>query len=336
MTQSDGWNTRKNESDRVILDMSKKYKKHTRKEWDFVAQRCGNPSTMKKENGALYQYGRRRGWHKSTDWQNRKSRFGYTEEQLKKEVFDASRKFHSRGEFRNKDIRNYTIARIRGWLDEMHWLENQKNIFRDKLSYIYIYRFEPQKTFYVGETFHGSDRHYQHKKRGPVFDFAKQNGVEIPKPIILEDNLDRLNEVREKEDFWKNYYISLGYNTLNKGKTGKFSGSLGGCRKMWTKNKCYEVALLCSSSKEMRERFPGAYGSAWKNDWLKDYTWFVKTSRPILQYAKDGRLIKRWDSVRSAARGIHGFPCAIRWCCKGKTKSAYGHVWKYADEAIPV
>ncbi len=313
-----------------------RYRSYSFEEFCEEAQRCGNQSTMKKFNPALFSYGRRRGWDKTIVWSNRLSRFGYTEEQLKKEVFNNSRKFHSRGEFAVKDSRDYQIALKRGWLDEMYWLEPKKNMVKDRINYIYVYKFEPQKTVYVGETFHGSTRDYQHRIRGPVFEFAKRNSIEIPEPIILEDNLDRINEVRKQEHYWKLYYISLGYNTLNKGKTGEFSGSLGSAPKKWTRKKCYELALLCSSSNEMRKKSESAYDAACRNNWIKDYTWFVAVSgkpKAVLQYTKNGRFIRRWNSLTEAAtvycRGLTGNICR---CCKGRKKSAYGYVWKYADE----
>lgn len=311
-----------------------KYNSYTHEDWDNAVQTYGNAKTMVKEAHGLYDYGRRRGWTKNTDWPREKSRSGHSKEQLKAEVFEHSRKFHSRGEFAKKAPKDYQFARINGLLDDMPWLKLQENPFVDRKNYIYVYVFEHQKTVYVGETFHGSNRHNEHRRRGPVFDFAKENGIEIPEPIILEDNLNRLNEVRKQEHYWKLHYISLGYKTLNKAKTGEFSGSLGAMAMRWTRKKCREVALLCSHSFEMRKRFPSAYQSAWKHGWLKDYTWFTLIhgkAKPVLQYTTDGRLIGKFDSTVSAGRSINRGHSLICACCKGKRKSAYGCVWKYEE-----
>lgn len=309
---------------------------YTKEEFDKAVQLYGSPTIMRKYNSAIYSYGHRKGWDKMIVWPKRKSRFGYTEEQLKKEVFDASRKYHSRGEFSTKDSRNYAVALYKNWLDEMPWLKPQKNPFTDKINYIYLYIFEQQKTFYVGETFHGSNRHNDHMRRGPVFEFAKRNSIEIPKPIIVEDNLDRKSEVRKQEHYWKCHYISLGYSTLNKGKTGEFSGSLGSAPRIWTRKKCHEVALLCSNAKEMYKKFKSAYSAASKNGWLKDYTHFTVLNgkpKPVLQYTKDGQLVRRWDSISSAARAMSISRVCIGLCCAGKNniKQSCGYVWKYAD-----
>lgn len=56
----------------------------------------------------------------------------------------------------------------------------------------------------------------------------------------------------------------------------------------------------------------------------------IKRSIPILQFAKDGTLIKEWPSAREAERQL-GIPQThICQCCKGRLKSAGGYNWKYA------
>ena len=52
-----------------------------------------------------------------------------------------------------------------------------------------------------------------------------------------------------------------------------------------------------------------------------------KNSIPILQFTKDGTLIKEWSSAHEAYRqlGISH----ICQCCKGRRKSAGGFVWRY-------
>ena len=55
-----------------------------------------------------------------------------------------------------------------------------------------------------------------------------------------------------------------------------------------------------------------------------------KRSIPILQFYKDGTLIREWPSVREAGRqlGIQN----ICHCLKGHHKSAGGFVWKYKNK----
>ena len=53
-----------------------------------------------------------------------------------------------------------------------------------------------------------------------------------------------------------------------------------------------------------------------------------KRSIPILQFSKDGTLIKEWQSVCEAGRQL-GI-AHICNCLKGRRKSAGGFVWRYA------
>ena len=57
-------------------------------------------------------------------------------------------------------------------------------------------------------------------------------------------------------------------------------------------------------------------------------------SRPISQYTKDGTFVKTYICILDAARELNlvkGADCHLVSCAKGKLKSAYGFVWKYAD-----
>ena len=57
-----------------------------------------------------------------------------------------------------------------------------------------------------------------------------------------------------------------------------------------------------------------------------------KNSIPILQFAKDGTLIKEWPSAREADRQLGIAQSSIGKCCKGRRESAGGFVWRYAHE----
>jgi hypothetical protein len=57
----------------------------------------------------------------------------------------------------------------------------------------------------------------------------------------------------------------------------------------------------------------------------------VVNSRPILQFTKDGRFIKKWDCMSDAARFIGCSPCMLVNNASGRTKSAHGYVWKYQE-----
>lgn len=56
-------------------------------------------------------------------------------------------------------------------------------------------------------------------------------------------------------------------------------------------------------------------------------------SKPVNQYDKQGNLLHIYSSLKKAGKT---FPNSnadnnIRDCCKGRTKTAYGYIWRYAD-----
>ena len=55
-------------------------------------------------------------------------------------------------------------------------------------------------------------------------------------------------------------------------------------------------------------------------------------SKPILQYTKDGKFIRRWECMSDAARSIGCNPCMLVNNASGRTKSAHGYVWKYPTD----
>ena len=55
-----------------------------------------------------------------------------------------------------------------------------------------------------------------------------------------------------------------------------------------------------------------------------------KCSIPILQFSKDGTLIKEWPSACEAERQLGISQSSICQCLKGRHKSAGGFVWRYA------
>lgn len=55
-----------------------------------------------------------------------------------------------------------------------------------------------------------------------------------------------------------------------------------------------------------------------------------KRSIPILQFTKDGELVKEWPSACEAGRQLGIFQQSICHCLKGRCKSAGGYIWRYS------
>jgi len=58
----------------------------------------------------------------------------------------------------------------------------------------------------------------------------------------------------------------------------------------------------------------------------------LKTSKPVLQFSKNGDFIKKWDSASVAERDGNFNATSIGECCRGKFKMSGGYIWRYANE----
>ena len=52
----------------------------------------------------------------------------------------------------------------------------------------------------------------------------------------------------------------------------------------------------------------------------------------VNQYDLDGRFIKKWECIEDVRRELGISTKNIPRCCKGKSKTAEGYIWKYAKE----
>ena len=55
-------------------------------------------------------------------------------------------------------------------------------------------------------------------------------------------------------------------------------------------------------------------------------------SKHINQFTKDGLFVRTWFSSMDIERELGYDQGSIIKCCQGKYKSAYGYIWRYADE----
>lgn len=84
----------------------------------------------------------------------------------------------------------------------------------------------------------------------------------------------------------------------------------------------------------------GGYIWRYHGEPFNKYTAKDKRCRPVIQYSKDGKFIKRYDSMAEAIYEIFHttdhkkYSSHIGSCCKGTRKTAYGFIWRYADDLI--
>ena len=167
----------------------------------------------------------------------------------KEKVFEVAKKYRTRTLFARGDASAYAVARKNNWLNEIAKTFNY--VVCDYNSYksytIYCYDFG-NNVVYIGLTTDIIRRDKQHHnletafsdRTSSVYRYHLKSNLEIPKYIILEENILQSEDAQEKEHNWIELYKSNGYELLNKGKTGKGVGGLGGNHIKWTKEKVFE------------------------------------------------------------------------------------------------
>lgn len=68
-------------------------------------------------------------------------------------------------------------------------------------------------------------------------------------------------------------------------------------------------------------------------EWRKSHAQGTRKAccKPVNQYSLDGQFVKRWPSAADAERGLGVHHQKISACCKGRQKTAYGYIWRYAE-----
>ena len=212
-----------------------------------------------------YEYAKRSNILKDMTWLKRKYKV-LTHEN----VIEESKKYESRGDFCNGSHSHYTYARRHNLLDEMYWLKPKTNK-HENAHCIYAYLDEENKVAYVGQTMRLVDRDKEHRtnKKSSVFKYFDELKKEIPHPIVLERNLQD-KQAQVQEDYWAKEYKRIGYELLNKAKTGLHCSSLGLCRIKWSKGKTIREANKYKSSGEFKNGNEPAYQIACRKGWMQE------------------------------------------------------------------
>jgi len=191
-------------------------------------------------------------------------------------ISEAMKKCKTRREFSQKYSRAYSIAREKGWYEEMANLyfnkEDSFNNYTAKIHMVYAYEFKELNHVYVGRTLDLKRRHREHSKdeKDGVFKFAKDNGCNIPNVRILEKDLTA-EESQIQENFWIEDYLRHKWLIINKSSTGINKSSLGGSFRKWNYEKCKIAASKCTSKEDFKNKFVGAYNISRKYGWIYDF-----------------------------------------------------------------
>lgn len=108
---------------------------------------------------------------------------------------------------------------------------------------------------------------------------------------------------------------------------------------LWNQGKTnQEIAKILNIDRHVPKRYLQRLESFSEEEWEKRNIEQIKKSNPqkkaVKQYSKEGVYIQTFESLSEAARQIGNVNKAsnILAAIKGKQKSAYGYLWKYAED----
>ena len=196
--------------------------------------------------------------------------------------FEEAKKYNNKYDLQKHCPSCYRGIFRNGWLDDITALYDDSihyMKYNEPINCVYIYEYKDLNSFYVGRTNNIKRRHRQHcngyghsdgtRTYDVIYTFAKENGVGIPKPIILEENLTA-EQSQDREDYWKKIYIDKGMNCLNKAITGVGKGSLGATIK-WTYEKFCKEASKYTYKTEMKLNNQSAYKAGVHHGWIDTF-----------------------------------------------------------------
>ena len=237
----------------------------------------------------------RNGWIKDYTWF--KKRTAWNKKWTLEKIEEIARNYETLNDFRKGNPQAYGAYYKQPV--RFDFFNRKPSPFRDKMDNVYAYFFVEQNAVYVGRTVYPKTRNTEHHKKGGVFKYASANNVEIPQMTILESGLS-LDDGCEREDYYVNKYRSEGWNIINKGKTGKKSGSIGGIGHKWNYDKVKEIALGYEYKCDFQKQEPKAYNYAWRHNFLKDFDWlkYKKAPKNYYSFEKCREIAMRYDNLK--------------------------------------
>lgn len=168
---------------------------------------------------------------------------------------------------------------------------------------------------------YSSHRKNQHKLNNSISKYGFENHI-----LEIIEQCDE-SKLDEREIHWIDYYNSVesGLNLTYGGEGGRLSQEVKDKKSISMTGKKHSL----STRKKMSDSKKGH--SMYTDDWRKAISESNKggtSSKPVLQYDKQGNFIKEWSSKIEASIKLNINKVSITNNTSGLTKSAGGYIWK--------
>lgn len=179
----------------------------------------------------------------------------------KETCYEAAKQCSSKKEFDEKFGGAYSKALKEGWIPTYNWFRTPEKVKHTANDYvIYAYIDEETHSVYVGLTCKLKRRHRMHRngklehgvrKYDTLKKFFMNQGKELPMPKIHMTDLSA-EDAQYYEDWYKCRYAELGWNVINKGKTGVGVSAIGGTYEKYTDEELIAEANKYDTSADFR------------------------------------------------------------------------------------
>ena len=278
--------------------------------WDYTtceeeARKYKYYHDFRANSHQAYMVAKRKGWLKEYTWLIIEPLEPYNKKWNYDTCYAEAKKYKTRSELNKNCGGAYNMARINGWLADYTWMPDLSD-YDARVDSVYCYIFQEQKAVYVGRTLmyrqHMRDLDHRNYSSDSVLKFAHKHNCVIPPMQIIEENLT-IQQGREREDFWRKHYASLGYFMLNKAATGAKSGSIGAIASgKWTFEKAYKIAQNFKTVNEMCEEYEYLYRISKARGWLEKFDWFRGREIKIEKQTKWTEKVCREEALKYTSR----------------------------------
>lgn len=232
----------------------------------------------------------------------------------KEAVFEESRKYHSRSEFKSKAGGAYSHALSNGWLTEMHWLQRPKRLI--KWTYERVIE-ESRKYQYKGEFHKGSPSAYQlASEKGWLKEMTWFKEKRKPNNYWTKA---RVFEEGHKYDNKKDFEANAKTAFLKAGQKGWLKQMAWlkplplGHISIWTREKIIEESKKYNSRKEFAVNSPTAYQHALEDKSIfLEMPWLVAKTKPNGWWNDKSRVMEEGKKYKTRTEFAQGSYTAWR------------------------
>ena len=210
----------------------------------------------------------------------------------------------------------------RGWYGESDWNKRIYSLWRNMLKRCYSESCHKTNPTYIDCTcqleLHWLSYFVEHVVKIKGYEYEKfMNGE-----LVLDKDI-KTNGKNKEYSIENCMFVSVAENAKQSSKTRDNSYLQGENHPMYGKQHKEETIEKMSNIKK-GENNP-MYGKTGSNN---------PSSKKVIQYTKNGELIRVWNCIKTASVELGVNYTNIVKCCRGKRKSTGGFVWKYAEDKI--